>query len=109
MDSDGINSGIIASIGAMDDDSALDFILSRGKERFIKVPKEKVIHTKMMDCSICNDKSKRQCFKCMDEFYGHMHDTDGKRLSVEVEQVKLVRHPVTGKRFDPKHTKAVSQ
>ena len=109
MDSDGINSGIIASISAMDDDSALDYVLTLRPDKASKLPTVKASINKMDNCLTCKDKSKRQCFKCMDEFYSRMHDVDGKVMKVEVDQVRLVRHPITGKRFDPKHTKAVSQ
>lgn len=94
----------LTAVEGMDNDEALEFILSQGREKFDKpVRTEKPITTKMMSCHDCPDKSRRNCFKCMDEFYSHMHDDRGKPVKVEVEQVRLVRNPITGKRYDPKH------
>ena len=106
--SDGINRGFTAAIMDMDDDGALDFILNYRDVSKLTAVKVKERINKMDNCPICPDKSKSACFKCMDDYYIHMHDVDGKVMKVEVDQVRLVRHPITGKRFDPKHTMAVS-
>jgi hypothetical protein len=70
LTSDGINSG--------DSDLAfLDQILSANSVAAVKshsVAAVKVSKNPMDDCPVCDKASRKNCFKCMESFYNHMHD-----------------------------------